>query len=125
LNGATGVGFTTVFMMYFSDLFAYAATLSILLYRNFGPSEMSFLFFFQVLSIIVSCVGVLVLGFATIFFWIRLRNIPHLTHQHHSTWKIKKIGAGEYTNVLPDGVLVEKQEDEIEQIELEEKTQVG
>lgn len=125
LNGATGVGFTTVFMMYFSDLFAYAATLSILLYRNFGPSDMSFLFFFQLLSIIVSGVGVILLCFATAFFWVRLRKLAHTAH--HSKGHDHE---HQYKNVLPDGVLMNEsedinqfqEEDGNNQLELQEKS---
>jgi len=82
LNGATGVAFTSVFMVYFSDLFGCAATLSVLLVRNFGPSDLSFLDFFVWLAMIVSVVSVVGLSAAFAFFWIKMR---HLTVNHVST----------------------------------------
>ena len=75
LNGATGVSFTSVFMMYFSDLFGYAATLTILLYRNFGPTDMSYVAFFESFSYFVCIFTAASLVVASVYFYVKLSRL--------------------------------------------------
>lgn len=74
-NGATGVPYTSVFMIYLSDVCGYSITLTVLFYRNFGDANIPYVEFFHSLSYIVSvvCMGGMVV--AACYFAVAMRNL--------------------------------------------------
>lgn len=54
LIAATGVAGTAVFMIYVTDAFGYAGSVGVLLYKNFGQADLSWLAFFRGFSYVVS-----------------------------------------------------------------------
>jgi len=74
-NGATGHPYTSVFMIYMSDVCGYTATLTILFYRNFGDAQLSYVKFFYSLSYITALVCMGGMALAAIYFAIRMRTL--------------------------------------------------
>lgn len=82
-NGATGHPYTSVFMIYLSDVCGYSATLGVLFYRNFGDANISYVSFFEALSFVASlvCMGGMVV--AAFYFFIAMRNLrPSPSSEH-------------------------------------------
>jgi len=75
-NGAVGLPYTSVFMIYLSDIFGYAATLTVLFYRNFGDANLPYLVFFRTLSYVgaLACMGGMCV--AAVYFIIAMRKLP-------------------------------------------------
>lgn len=74
-NGATGVPFTSVFMIYFSDVCGYSITLTVLFYRNFGDANIPYVQFFHSLSYIVAFVCMVGMAVAALYFSVAMRNL--------------------------------------------------
>lgn len=75
-NGATGHPYTSVFMIYLSDVCGYSATLVVLFYRNFGASStMSYVAFFHDLSFAAAIACMCGMVLAAIYFMIAMRNL--------------------------------------------------
>jgi hypothetical protein len=83
-NGATGVPYTSVFMIYLSDVCGYSITLTVLFYRNFGDANIPYVEFFHSLSYIVAlvCMGGMVV--AACYFAVAMRNLRKPTDAHAS-----------------------------------------
>jgi hypothetical protein len=74
-NGATGQPFTSVFMIYLSDVVGYTGTLSILFYKTFGDPDLRYVDFFHKLSFIAACACMFGMVVAAIYFAIAMRNL--------------------------------------------------
>lgn len=74
-NGATGHPYTSVFMIYLSDVCGYSVTLVVLFYRNFGDANLPYVDFFHSLSYItaLACMGGMVV--AALYFVIAMRDL--------------------------------------------------
>ena len=68
LIAATGVLATSVFMIYVTDAFGYAGSVAILLFKNFGGAELSWLEFFRGFSWVTAAVGLLGFAFSALYF---------------------------------------------------------
>lgn len=69
LIAAVGASATAGFLITLSDAWGYLGSTGVLLYRNFGHAELSWLAFFQDLSLVVAGVGGLLCAVATVWFW--------------------------------------------------------
>jgi hypothetical protein len=74
-NGATGHPYTSVFMIYMSDVCGYSVTLTILFYRNFGESTLKYTEFFYSLSFVVAFAVMGGMALAALYFAFAMRNL--------------------------------------------------
>lgn len=74
-NGATGHPYTSVFMIYLSDVCGYSVTLAVLFYRNFGDANLPYVSFFHSLSYIASVFCMCGMLVAVIYFFFTMRNL--------------------------------------------------
>jgi len=74
-NGATGMPYTSVFMIYLSDICGYTATLTILFYRNFGSAELPYVQFFHSFSYITAFTVMSGMCVAALYFMIAFRKL--------------------------------------------------
>jgi len=74
-NGATGMPYTSVFMIYLSDICGYTATLTVLFYRNFGNSNLPYVKFFHSFSYITSFVVMGGMCLAAVYFLFAFRKM--------------------------------------------------
>jgi len=79
-NGATGHPYTSVFMIYLSDVCGYCSTLAVLFYRNFGDAKISYVTFFHSLSYVVSLVTMGGMVVAGVYFFFAMRNLKPIAH---------------------------------------------
>ncbi|MCA9681546.1 MAG: hypothetical protein KC457_05075 [Myxococcales bacterium] len=68
LIAATGVVATAVFMIYVTDAFGYVGSVGILLFKNFGTAELSWLEFFRAFSWVTAAVGTLGFAISGVYF---------------------------------------------------------
>ena len=61
------------FLMYIADAFGYLGSIAVLLFRNFGESEMSWLTFFIMFAYTISILGVIIIGLAWLYFYRKYR----------------------------------------------------
>ncbi len=57
------------FLMYIADAFGYIGSIAVLLFRNFGEKDMSWLTFFILFAYTISIVGVILMGLAWMYFY--------------------------------------------------------
>jgi len=74
-NGATNMPYTSVFMMYLSDICGYTATLTVLFYRNFGDANLSYVSFFHSFSYIAAMCVMVGMTIAAVYFVIAFRKM--------------------------------------------------
>jgi len=75
-NGATGHPYTSVFMIYLSDVCGYSITLAVLFYRNFGAdANLRYVDFFHSLSYIAALTVMSGMVVAFIYFFFAMRNL--------------------------------------------------
>jgi hypothetical protein len=72
LIAATGVAGTAVFMIYVTDAFGYLGSIVVLLFRNFGRTELSWLQFFTGFSYVTAAVCTLAFGASAAYFARRI-----------------------------------------------------
>jgi len=74
-NGATGMPYTSVFMIYLSDICGYTATLTVLFYRNFGNANIPYVKFFHSFSYITAFAVMGGMCIAALYFLIAFRKM--------------------------------------------------
>ncbi len=73
LIGATQFVGTAVFMIYVTDAFGYAASVAVLLYKNFVQPDLEWVSFLRVFGYFASVAGVVAFGFSLVYFSEGLR----------------------------------------------------
>ncbi|MEO1652793.1 MAG: DUF5690 family protein, partial [Bacteroidota bacterium] len=67
------------FLIYIADAFGYLGSIGILIYKDFGQPDLSWLAFFINTAYILSLVGLICLIFSFIYFYLKIQKIPDKT----------------------------------------------
>lgn len=111
-NGATGQPFTSVFMIYFSDVCGYSVTLTILLYKSFGNNDLPYLEFFQKLSFIASIACMIGMVIAATYFFFAMRSLSSSSSVPHIPLKEISLESGNNEEVKHEEEREEERERE-------------